>query len=341
MKIEASGSVQDKRIKVLITVDTETSIGGAFRDRRLKPVGIEKRILGISENGCFGIPYMINLASRWRIPLTFFVETHNSYYFGKEGLRLVCEYIIRKNHDIQLHIHPNYLNFKSSNPTEIKYSDLIHTYSFEQQVSLLEEGKKILTECGANSVSAFRAGCFGADENTLKALMETGIGIDSSYNQSFLNITCEIENRKLNDVADVQGVIEFPITNFIENTGLIRRKYKPLDINGVSFSEMKYVLDQAAECGLEFITIIMHSFSFIKPYDVQYRRTRARHQVVRRFQSLCRYLWKNQSQFEVITFSDINKKILKNSAKTKKNSFPIVPPWLSLLRLFQQLQDLQ
>ena len=35
-----------ERINVFITVDTETSIGGAFKDRNLRPVGNVKRIWG-------------------------------------------------------------------------------------------------------------------------------------------------------------------------------------------------------------------------------------------------------------------------------------------------------
>ena len=327
------------RINVFITVDTEHSIGGAFGDRNLKPVGNEKRIWGKIVDKSFGIPLMMDIAEPCNIRLTFFVEVMNKFHFGKDETKQVCEYIMSRGHDIQLHLHPNYLNFRLNNPQEKAYSDLIGTYSLEKQIDLIKEGIEILVQTGVSRPIAFRAGCFGANEETLRALKAVGVFIDSSYNKAYVGDTCLLDNRGINDLACLNETWEFPITNFIESTKVRRNRFKPLDINGVSFQEMRSVLNQAKEKGPYNITIIMHSFSFLKPYDVQYNNVRPREDVIQRFKKLCEYLEKNVRFFEVRTFSSLDKEKLTKMSQQSSHFFPQVPPMLSVMRGFQQLKD--
>jgi len=77
------------RINVFITVDTEHSIGGAFRDKNLKPVGNEKRIWGKIGEKSFGIPLMMDIVETFDIRLTFFVEVLNKHYFGEDETKKV------------------------------------------------------------------------------------------------------------------------------------------------------------------------------------------------------------------------------------------------------------
>lgn len=143
-------------------------------------------------------------------------------------------------------------------------------------MQLLSEGKELLIRNGVKRVTAFRAGCYGATATTLAALRKADFLMDSSYNQAYLGAPCLFQNLKLNDSSQINGTVEFPITNFIESTKLRSKRFMPLDINGVSFGEMKYVLNQAKHIGMRAVTIILHSFSFIKAYDVQYKKTRSR-----------------------------------------------------------------
>ena len=196
------------RINVFITVDTEHSIGGAFKDRNLKPVGNEKRIWGKIGDKYFGIPLMVDIAETFDIHLTFFVEVLNKHYFGEDETKKVCEYVLKRGHDVQLHLHPNYLNFKLNNPQEKAYSDLIGTYSPEKQIELIKEGMEILIQNGVPRPIAFRAGCFGANEETLQALKAVGVLIDSSYNKAYIGDTCLLDTRQINDLTYLDGIWE-------------------------------------------------------------------------------------------------------------------------------------
>jgi hypothetical protein len=327
------------RINVFITVDTEHSIGGAFGDGNLKPVGNDKRIWGKFGDKSFGIPLIMDIAKACNIRLTFFVEVMNKYHFGESETKQVCEYIMKRGHDVQLHLHPNYLNFTLNNPQEKAYSDLIGTYSLEKQIDLIKEGIEILIQTGASRPIAFRAGCFGASEETLRALKAVGVLIDSSYNKAYVGDTCLLDNKGINDLTYLNWIWEFPITNFIESTKVRPNRFKPLDINGVSFQEMRSVLNQAKEKGPRNITIIMHSFSFLKPSDVQYSKVRPRGNVIQRFQRLCQFLEENTRFFEVRTFSSLDKEELTKISQQSSHFFPQVPLTLSVMRGFQQLKD--
>jgi hypothetical protein len=327
------------RINVFITVDTEHSIGGAFKDRNLKPVGNGKRIWGKVGDKSFGIPLIMDIGESYDIRLNFFVEVLNKYYFGEDETKKVCEYILNRGHDVQLHLHPNYLNFTLNNPLEKTYSDQIGTYSLEKQIELIKEGVEILMQNGVPRPIAFRAGCFGANEETLRALKAVGVLIDSSYNKTYLGDTCLLDNKGINDLTYLNEIWEFPITNFVESTKVRSKRFKPLDINGVSFQEMKYVLNQGKIKGPKHITILLHSFSFIKPYDVQYNKVKPRWHVIKRFEKLCKYLKDNSDSFEVRTFGSINEKELTQMSLNSLHIFPRVPAKFSLMRGLQQLKD--
>jgi hypothetical protein len=327
------------RISVFITVDTEHSIGGAFKDSNLKPVGNEKMVWGKIGNKFYGIPLMMDIAETYDIRLTFFVEVLNKYHFGEDETKKVCECILNRGHDVQLHLHPNYLNFTLNNPLGKKYSDFIGTYPSEKQVELIKEGIEILIQNGVPRPIAFRAGCFGANEETLRALGSVGLLIDSSYNKAYVGDTCLLDDKEINDLTYLNGIWEFPITNFVESTKLMPNRFKPLDINGVSFQEMESVLNQAKENGPRCITIILHSFSFLKPYDIQYNSVRLRWHVIRRFKKLCNFLKEEQKNFRTRTFGSLQKKELAEMTLHASHKFPAVPAPLSLMRGFEQLKD--
>lgn len=327
-------------INIFITIDTEHSIGGAFADPTLKPVGSAKRVFGRIGNSEYGIPLIMDIGDRYGFRFTFFVEALNKYFFGEKETREVCRYILQRGHDIQLHLHPEYLMFSSSlyNSKTPKCNML--SYNLLQQINLIKDGCQTLHNNGVTNIKAFRAGGFGADINTLKALKENGILIDSSYNKFYIKKAEKLFKKYvINDACNIQGVWEFPITHFSELQSLGLHRTRPLDINGSSFAEMKATLNFAKKHGPRNITIILHSFSFIKAYDVQYNRMKPRFHVIRRFEKLCRFLSENSQTFKVLTFGSIDKQELEKMCSNPIHTFPKVPSYLSFLRYFEQLYD--
>ncbi|WP_432821473.1 hypothetical protein [Trichloromonas sp.] len=325
------------KVNVFITIDTEHSIGGAFADPTLRPVGNDKRVYGKVNGREYGIPLIMDIADRFNIPLTFFVEVFNKYHFGEAETRDVCQYILGRGHDVQLHLHPNFLNFREERPSDCKYSDNLSTYDLATQIELIGEGKELLTRYCGHSPIVFRAGNYGANANTLKALKANGIFIDSSYNAAFPRHSQRICEQQFNDADQLEGVWEFPITNFVEAIPLRGKRFKPLDLNGVGFAEMRRVLEQAHSCqGPRNITFIMHSFSFLKAGDVQYQKCSVRQYVVERFSQLCCHLAEHGETFRCLRFRDIAMLEREFESLDASHVYPSVSFGYSLKRLVQQ-----
>ena len=314
-------------IRVFITIDVETSIGGAFaRPDELKPVGAEKRIYGRIGSKEYGIPLVMDILEQYNLKGTFFVEPFCSFYFGEEMVRSVCQYILNRGHDVQLHLHPNYQIFQYPDWQERAkrkklFPDIIAKYPLKEQINLIKKGKKILEGCGVNPI-AFRAGNFGANLATLEALKQNGFLFDSSYDALNLGKICflyqlPITNHQspvpiLNDLTLINGICEFPITNYYEFKIGNFKKLRHLDICAVSFLEMKQVLKQAFKKGPKHVTFILHSFSFIKKKDVQYKTAKPNFIIIKRFKKLCEFLNKNTNLFKVTTFSEFAQSLSPN-----------------------------
>ena len=327
-------------VNVFITIDTEHSIGGAFANPQLKPVGNARRIFGRIGNSEFGIPLIMDIGDRYGICFTFFVETLSKYFFGEEETREVCQYILKRDHDIQLHLHPEYLIFSSSLHNSGKPKCDMSSYSLSQQIELIKDGCRTLNDNGVTNLTAFRAGCFGADLNTLIALKKNDILIDSSYSKFYTKKAEKLFKKYvINDACNTNGIWEFPNTNFSELQFLGLHRNRPLDINGSSFAEMKSVLNYAKKHGPRNITIILHSFSFIKAYDAQYNKMKPRFRVIRRFEKLCRFLSENSQTFKVVTFGSLDQQELEKMCANPVHTFPKVPSHLSFLRYFEQFYD--
>ena len=326
-------------VKIFITIDVETSIGGAFaKPDKLRPVGADKRIYGQIGKREFGIPLIIDILNKHNLKATFFVEPFCSFYFGEKIIKEICHYILNRGHDVQLHLHPNYQIFKCPDWQERAkrkelFPDIIARYTLDEQINLIKQGKKILEKYGIKPI-AFRAGCFGANLNTLMALKENDFLIDSSYNLSFLGKTCFIHSLHLtshlsrftshpslltshispltsyvsrltylNDLTLINGIYELPITNYYDFKIGNFKRLRTLDVCAVSFYEMKKILRYALKKGPKHITFILHSFSLIKKRDVQYKTARPNFIVINRFKKLCEFLSKNKNLFEVIALS--------------------------------------
>lgn len=326
------------KVNVFITVDVEHSIGGAFESDEYKPVGNEKRIFGNIGDKSYGIPLIMDIADSYLIPVTFFVEVLNKYYFGEQETRTVCRYIIDRGHDVQLHLHPNFLNFQTSDPKKRYFSDLLSDRSRQEQTELIGEGKELLAKYGVSSPIAYRAGNFAADRTTLGALSENGFLIDSSYNRAYYRAARKINDHDLNDVTQIDGIWEFPITNFLEAVPFRRKRFKPLDINGVSYREILHLLKQAKAHGLQNITIVMHSFSFLRPSDVQYNKVAIQQHVIRKFQRLCSFLRDNIHDFNVRSFGSLDSSDLKRIRREPANHFPRMPSRLTVMRWMEKIR---
>ena len=156
-------------------------------------------------------------------------------------------------------------------------------------------GADLLRQAGCDYINAFRAGTFGANDQTLAAVENNKIAIDSSYN--YCMEQCEITG--FNDIQQPirhDGIIEAPMSTFTD--GLQHRRHAQL--TACSYAELKASLNQAHNQQWNTYVLLSHSSELLKPKSNKYDQV-----VVRRFEKLCAYLANNTHQFITSSFADL------------------------------------
>lgn len=235
---------------------------------------------------------------------TFFVEVFCSYHLGLDPLASLFECIQKRGHDAQLHLHPVhrfYWEYTQGRPRREK--DLMFQFPEEEQRQLIQDGVSLFRQLSGKAPRAYRAGCYGASETTLCALRDAGVEIDSSYNLSFLDKTCGFRSRPLNAPQILEGVHEFPVTNFTSGRP---GSYKPLEISAVSVFEILATIRALQETDCRDVILVFHSFSFLKRRGVRFERACPDRIVIQRFRKLCLELWKMRDKVEVAVLGDVD-----------------------------------
>lgn len=283
-------------LDVFITIDTEVWLDGLTQD----PLeAINRRIYGHTPNGEFGIRYQMETLNAHGLKATFFVDPFGFLALNAEKqLREITGEIEKAGHEIQLHIHTEWLS-KIPNPALPDQAKQHQKYySEEEQEAIIAEGLNALQPYCKGKIVAFRAGNFGADPGTLRALAKNGLLFDSSYNAA--SGQCGIKlGEPLLQPKKMEGIYEFPVTLFRD----FPKHLRPLQICGCSSWEMETVLTEAAEKGWHSAVIVSHSFELLRrPFK---KIDRENQTVVRRFEKLCGFLSVRPDKFRTRLFSEV------------------------------------
>jgi hypothetical protein len=293
-----------EKLRVYFTVDTETSLGAAWRNAG-PPLPLTRTVFGRHRDREFGITLIMDILERHGFAATFFIEVLCSHFVGMEALGEVFTAIRSRGHDAQLHLHPVYRFYRDYlDGMPPREQDLMFELPAEEQRQLLAEGVALFRSLSGRAPAAFRAGCFGASEVTLRALRENGVTIDSSYNLCYLDSSCGFERRPLNSPATMEGVHEFPVTNFRTIGAGAGTAYKPLDIAAVSVAEILATIRGMQQGGCSDVVLVFHSFSFLKRRGVRFEKARPDRIVIHRFGKLCEALAGMKDEVEVRVLAD-------------------------------------
>lgn len=289
-------------MKVFFTIDTEIWPGGWDSLDERFPAAFLRYVYGETPQGSYGLPMQLKVFADCGLKAVFFVEPLFSARFGLEPLQEVVGLIRDAGQDVQMHLHaewtdealePLLLERPTSKRQHLSY------YSASEQDALIRWGKARLAAAGAGTVSAFRAGSFAFNLDTLKALTLNGISVDSSYNHcnmgaesGFLGLVPK--GTVPNHPIDLRELCEFPVTVFEDRPGHLR----PLQITACSLKEMQSVLYRAAEREYSCVVLVSHNFELLDRRDFSRDKV-----VVRRFMQLCDFLSRNSDAFETASFA--------------------------------------
>jgi hypothetical protein len=242
---------------------------------------------------------------------TFFVEVFVRDLLAESELTEAYMPIRERGHDVQLHLHPVFHYYHLVTQGRMRREDLpacmdlIGSLPLHAQIELLTKGCSIFSEIFGSMPVAFRAGCYGASLSTLDALERVGIFCDSSFNAAYLSGSCLMDPTEPTNVPWRRGAVwEIPITTFETGVGSMRG-LKPLEVSAVSLWELQEVLEQAERLGQNAVTVILHSFAFLKRADAQFVKMRPDRLVIHRFRKFCNFLKRNSDRFQVVTFSEM------------------------------------
>lgn len=287
-------------LKVFFTVDVEiwcdgwTDLDNKFNN------AFQRYIYGATKKGGFGLPYQLGALNDHGLIGSFFVEPLFALRFGLDPLTEITGLITESNQPVELHLHTEWVDesppFLDHHIKEKR--QYLRDFSLVDQIVLINKGKELLSQAGVSDVNAFRAGSFGFNSDTLIALRENNIFIDSSYNATKMGLDSGLAPGKvLTQSMSHETVYEVPMTVYFDRPGNLRHT----QLCACSFSEMEGLLWQALEEGREEFVILSHSFELLKNSQSQPDFT-----VIKRFKKLCEFLDKNRDCFSTRSFSDFS-----------------------------------
>lgn len=262
--------------RVFITIDTEYSsglyTGPGAADRA---DNFARSIACITPQGPAGIPHKLELLARHGQKAVFFVDPMPALVWGVAAIEDIVGPIVAAGQDVQLHCHTEWLALAGrANPLASgRTGHNLADFTFDEQCAILSYARDTLMAAGAPAPVAFRAGNYGANDDTLRALAALGIGHDTSHCPALPGGACRISlGPEVRDPVAHMGVIEVPVGSI----GQLGGGQRHAQITALTLAEMLAAIRHAQASGRESFTLVSHSFELIN------RRKLAVNRIVRR-----------------------------------------------------------
>ncbi|MBT3261242.1 hypothetical protein HOC37_01720 [bacterium] len=249
--------------KILLTCDTEVGL----LEVPIRKDAFEVFIEGKINSEEVGYKFINKIASKYKAKVEHFVDIYAYEKVGEKKFANLCNNILEMGHNISLHTHPSH-----------KYDSkrkFMHQYSLAEQKEIIEHGKEKIHEWTKKEVRVHRAGGYGMNLNTLRALKCHDFKIDCSYFKGHQN--CLYQKKVFNRLFLQEGILEIPVSVFQNNInywpGAIKRKVMTkLDFRyGADTNQILRVIEQAPDNVL--IVLFLHSFNFLNRfYDFKLKR---------------------------------------------------------------------
>lgn len=325
---------QKKPTEVVITIDTEFSVGGAFDDPsgQTRPVG-EPNVTGPVNGEEQGLGFMLDIFAHHDVPATFFVETLQTRHFGPEPMGKLVSRIADAGHDLQMHLHPLWLAFDGERmvqDTPWPPDDDCASRSVEELAAMMRRGIRTFAAWGLPRPVALRTGNLAVDRNVYQAQAKVGLPLASNIGLT----VSQPDDPALQLKAGrhrIEGVLELPVLCFKEfEIGQYCRR-RILQIRSTGWREQKSALKRARAAGAETVVVLTHPFEFFKRGDQQCRQIRPNRLSQRRLEKLCSFVQANPSSFRFTTFGSSKEKWL--AAADRPECDIAIPPAPMVARL--------
>ncbi len=292
-----TGAVQ---MRIVLSFDIEVWCQGWHDLDAQFPHAFDRYIYGKSKAGSFALPKTLEILGANGLHGVFFVEPLFAARFGPEYLRQVVALIQEAGQEVQLHLHPEWTDEITPLPFAGATRKRRHLweYSLEEQSVLIALGVEMLQMAGAPRPTAFRAGNFGANENTFRALAANGIRYDSSINATIPDCVPDLRGRlDLHATRELHGVVSCPVAVFRDGTGRLRHA----QVGACSAPELEQAIAAAARSKWQSFVIFSHNFEMLRQES-----SLPDWFVVNRFRRLCAFLKSNAATLATGSFEGLS-----------------------------------
>ena len=233
--------------KVLVSVDVEAPVGEN---------GVDNLIYGKINSSEYGIKHIMDILDDYQSKGLFFVDIAEAWEYGEKVIVDVLKYIDDRGHMVGVHLHPDRMADKNRR--------FLWQYTYDEQFSLIMQCTDFYVNALGKKPVSFRAGRYGANNDTIKILNLLGYRIDMSMYYG-MKKRCRIdgEYETINRLKLMDTVIEAPVTVFKSFDFGGYTRFDKID-ESMPLAEFKYVLSRnEKENSVDVISFFMHSFSFL------------------------------------------------------------------------------
>jgi hypothetical protein len=301
----------DAPTEVCITVDVEFSIAGALTDPvRYRPVD-DAPVWGRIDGREHGLGFLLDQLGGHGLAATFFVECLNPAYFGDAPMGRAVERLLRAGHDVQMHLHPEWLYFRDPRWRETVATMMPRPNgscagrTLDEVMDFIEIGRAALARWGVAAPDALRTGSFHVDRTVYRAMAASGLRLASNVGMAVYRAR-DPELRLRGGLHRIDGVLEAPVLSYTERVGAWARP-RLLSPLSTSWREMRALLSAARRTGASPVVLITHPFEFITASDLQFTRLAPNRIVQRRFAALCRFLAEHADAFAAVPLGGVDR----------------------------------
>ncbi|MEN9560505.1 MAG: hypothetical protein RLZZ502_1716 [Pseudomonadota bacterium] len=263
----------------LLTFDIEFSIGGAFADRKLKPVGLDFVTCPVrAKNGevtLHGLPWVLDCLTQHDVKATFFVEALHRQAFADDPMAAVAQELHRRGHEVQLHLHPAWLVFDDPNwasqALPKTWPDSIHDLSQAEFEALIRRGQASFAAWGIPPATALRTGSLEYSPAVYRAAKACGLTACSNMGQALWQHPDQAMTamHRHDGIHLIEGVLEYPVSCFEDFALGHKKHHKIATIQGSSAAELLHLGERLHHERQTHLLILSHAFEYVIGFDAQ------------------------------------------------------------------------
>lgn len=292
------------RTRVVLTIDTEPSIAGAFVNPRTNRPLLHEPVWGEVDGRSEALGFVLRTLREHSLRATFFVETAHTAFFPPRMMGAYVDLMMAADQDVQLHLHPVWLSFRDGGHDDAsRVTDQCSELELAQLVDLIDQGSRQIESWTGSRPTGMRTGNFATSMRVFEAMSKVGLA-----NSSNVCLACyvpaERELAVLSGAHRFAGVRELPVTCFSDIGPVGRGRLRPMQVTALGGGELLRLLDRIHARREPIAVIATHPFEFLKRSDHRFSDMKANRLVQRRFGKLCAYLAANIDRFEVTTLEE-------------------------------------